>query len=92
MIALTLANTIFLNDAQKQIASILPEASSDQIKSAISGRGSPFTRSLSEELQRQTLQGVVVAISKTYLLCITAGSLVLLLAFGLKWERVFLVM
>lgn len=92
VIALTLANTIFLNDAQKQIANVLPSASSDQIKSAISGSGSPFLQSLNQDLQAQVLHGIVVAMSKTYILCITSGSLILVLAFGLKWERVFLVM
>ncbi|ERF73026.1 hypothetical protein EPUS_07120 [Endocarpon pusillum Z07020] len=92
VIALTLANTIFLNDAQIQIANILPNASPDEIDSAISASRSAFLQSLSRDVQQQILHAIVVSISKTYILCMTSGALILVLAFGLKWERVFLVM
>lgn len=92
VIALTIANTIFLNVAQRQISHVLPGADPNAIKSAISGSGSAFLRTLSKESQQQVLHGIVVAISRTYIPCITSGALGFVLALGMKWERVFLVM
>ncbi|KAL8916099.1 MAG: hypothetical protein Q9172_006453 [Xanthocarpia lactea] len=92
VIALTLANTIFLNVAAQQIADVLPQADPDAIKAAISGAGSAFLRTLSEQTQQQVLHGIVIAISKTYILCITSGALSLVLALGMKWERAILVL
>ncbi|KAL8989002.1 MAG: hypothetical protein Q9177_002018 [Variospora cf. flavescens] len=40
VIALTLANTIFLDVAAQQVADVLPQADPDAIKAAISGAGS----------------------------------------------------
>lgn len=61
-------------------------------KAAISGAGFAFLRTLSEQTQQQVLQGIVIAISKTYILCITSGALSLVLALGMKWERAILVL
>lgn len=53
VIALTLANTVFLNNAEKQIADILPNASSDEVKSAISASRSALLQSLPRDIQQQ---------------------------------------
>ena len=92
VIALTLANTIFLNVAQSQISRVLPGADSTTVKAAISGAGSTFLKTLSKDVQRQVLHGIVVAISKSYILCLAAGALGLVLAMGMKWERAILVL
>ncbi|KAL9585335.1 MAG: hypothetical protein Q9212_001594 [Teloschistes hypoglaucus] len=92
VIALTLANTVFLNVAQREISHTLPTASPEAIKSAISGAGSEFLSTLSQELQNKVLHDIIVAVQKTYILCITTGVLGFVLALGMKFERVFLVM
>ena len=89
---LTLANTIFLNLAQKYVRNVLPDADPNTIKAAISGTVSNFLQTLSPELQNQVVHAVISAISKTYIVVIAFGSAELLLSFGLKWERVFLQM
>ena len=92
VLALTLANTIFLNVAQRQIADALPGADPATVKSAVSGAGSAFLQTLSRESQQRVLHAIVVAISKAYVLCITSGALGVILAVGMKWERAILVM
>ncbi len=92
VISLTLANTVFLNVAQNSIGAVLPGADPAAIKSAISGTGSAFLKTLSAEKQQQVLHAVIDAISKTYILCIAAGALGLVLSFAMKWERVILIL
>lgn len=82
VIALALANTIFLNVAQQQIAHVLPTADANDILAVISGTSSGFLKALSPGLQRQVLHAVVKAIDKTYILCITGGAMELVLAFA----------
>jgi hypothetical protein len=89
-LSLTLANTIFLNLAQKYVRDVLPNADPNTIKAAISGTVSTFLQTLSPEVQKQVVHAVISAINKTYVVVIACGSVELLLSFGLKWERVFL--
>ena len=91
VIALTLANTIFLNVAQQQIGAVLPGTSPDLIKSAISGTNSAFLRALDPDTQAQVLHAIVGAIGKTYALVITSGALGLVLSICMKWEAIALV-
>ncbi|KAI9765802.1 MAG: hypothetical protein M1840_007084 [Geoglossum simile] len=92
VLCLTLANTIFLNLAQKYVRDVLPDADPNTIKAAISGSVSTLLRTLSPEVQKQIMQAVISAINKTYVVVIAFGSAELLLSFGLKWERVYLQM
>ncbi|KAI9776218.1 MAG: hypothetical protein M1839_000539 [Geoglossum umbratile] len=92
VVSLTLANTVFLNLAQKYVRDVLPDADPNTIKAAISGTVSTFLRTLSPEVQKQVVHAVISAIGKTYLIVVAFGSAELLLSFGLKWERVFLQM
>lgn len=92
VIALTLANTIFLNVAQQQIGAVLPGTSPEVIKSAISGTSSEFLRTLDPDRQAQVLHAVVGAIGRTYTLVITSGALGLILSICMKWEAVLLVL
>ena len=92
VLALTLANTIFLNIAQRQIADALLGADPATVKSAVSGAGSAFLQTLSKDAQERVLHAIVVAISKAYILCITSGALGVVLALGMKWEKAILVM
>ena len=92
MLSLTLANTIFLNLAQKYVRDVLPDADPNAIKAAISGTVSTFLQTVSPEVQKGVVHAVISAINKTYVVVIAFGSVELLLSFGLKWERVFLQM
>lgn len=89
-IGLTVANSIFLNLAQKYIQDALPSANPNQIKAAISGTGSAFISSLSLQDQASVIHAIISAISKPYLLLVVVSSIEFVLSFFLKWERVFL--
>jgi hypothetical protein len=60
-----------------------------EIQQAITGAGSTFVTSLSNIIKTKVLKAIVTAISKTYILVITAGTLTTMLSLGMKRERLF---
>ncbi|KAH6723623.1 major facilitator superfamily domain-containing protein [Leptodontidium sp. MPI-SDFR-AT-0119] len=89
-IALAIANSVFLNGSQDKIAALLPEVPLSDIQAAIAGAGSDFVESLSPELQAGVLHAIVDSMSKTYILVVTAGAVVVVLSAGMKRERLFI--
>lgn len=89
-IALAIANSVFLNQSQASIQTILPNVPTQQIQQAIAGAGSQFYQQLSGDVREQVLSAIVAAMSKTYILVITAGALVVVLSAFMKRERLFM--
>lgn len=83
-IALSVANSVFLNKAQDGIANLLPNLSKLDINTIISNPSSPLLRDLPLNVQNQVVDIVVRSMSNAYILCIVGGSLVLLLIFRFK--------
>lgn len=89
-IALAIANSVFLNESQSRISEILPNVPLADIQAAMEGASSGFLETLSGEAKTEVLQAIVSGISKTYILVITAGALVVVLSLGMKRERLFM--
>lgn len=89
-IALAIANSVFLNRSTDGIVALLPNLSIETVREAIAGAGSAFFASLTQELRAQVLDIIVDAMSKVYILAITAGSMTLVLSAFLKREKLFL--
>jgi MFS family permease len=89
-IALAIANSVFLNKSQEGIQKILPGVPVSDIQAAIAGAGSQFVDSLSDGVKLEVLKAIVSAMSKTYILVITGGSLVVVLSAFMKRERLFM--
>ncbi|KAG9232670.1 putative HC-toxin efflux carrier [Amylocarpus encephaloides] len=89
-IALAIANSVFLNGAQKGITRVLPDVPQEQIEAAIAGAGSGLVNSLTEDLREKVLSAIVDAMSKTYILVIVAGALATVLSLGMKREKLFI--
>ncbi|OBT85333.1 hypothetical protein VE02_05985 [Pseudogymnoascus sp. 03VT05] len=88
-ISIAIANSVFLNGAEEGIAKLMPDVPRDQIQSAIVGVGSKFVQSLPLEMRQKVLDAIIEAMSKAYVLCITAGALAIVLSLFLKRERLF---
>ncbi|KAL5347343.1 hypothetical protein ACLOAV_007654 [Pseudogymnoascus australis] len=88
-IAIAIANSVFLNGAEEGISKLLPDVPRDQIQSSIVGVGSKFVQSLPVAMRQQVLDAIIEAMSKAYVLCITAGALAIVLSLFLKRERLF---
>jgi MFS family permease len=89
-IALAIANSVFLNKSQSGIQAILPGVPTAEIQQAIAGAGSQFFYNLSGTVRQEVLAAIISAMSKTYILVITAGSLVIVLSMFMKRERLFM--
>jgi hypothetical protein len=89
-IALAIANLVFLNKSQTSIAELLPGTLLAEVQQAITGAGSAFVASLSDVMKIEVLKVIVTAISKTYILVITASALATVLSLGIKRERLFI--
>lgn len=83
-IALSIANSVFLNKAMAGVANILPNLNPLEISTIISDPSSPLLRDLSKEIQEQVVGVVVRSMSNAYILCIVGGAFVLLLIFRFK--------
>ncbi|KAH2547221.1 hypothetical protein KXW97_000362 [Aspergillus fumigatus] len=88
--ALVISQCVFVNEAAKRIAWVLPHEARSTIIDAISGTGSTFVRDLDPTIKSSVLAAIVTAIDRTYILCIVAGAVTLLATFGMKWERLFI--
>jgi Major Facilitator Superfamily len=88
--ALAIANTVFLNDAARKIAVILPNAPVQEVKAAIAGVGSSFFNTLSPDVRQNVLHAIVKAMDNVYILVVTAGALTVILALFMKREVLFL--
>lgn len=80
-IALAIVNSVFLNKSQTSIAELLPGTPLAKVQQAIAGAGSAFVASLSDVVKTEVLKATVNAMSKTYILVITAGALATVLSF-----------
>ncbi len=89
-IAISVANSLFLNEAEKGIAKVLPNLPREPIQASIAGVGSKFVKSLPLDLQDQVLQAIVRGLNKTYILIIAAGAFTVVASVFLKRERLFM--
>ena len=89
-IALAIANSVFLNDSIAGIQKILPDIPAAQIQAAVAGAGSQLVNTLSDDLKNEVLKAIVSAMSKTYILVITAGAVVVVLSAAMKREKLFM--
>lgn len=90
-LALTMSNSIFLNESTKRIASVLPGMSRGAVQEAVSGFGGDLFRSLSSDERQRVLAAIVESIDKTFIMVITACALSLVLSVFMKRERLFVV-
>lgn len=89
-IALSIANSVFLNKSQTGIEKILPGTPVADVQGAIAGVGSTFVADLSPEKKVEVVAAIVDAMSNTYILVITAGALAVVLSAFMKRERLFM--
>ncbi|KAK4691486.1 MFS transporter, DHA2 family, glioxin efflux transporter, partial [Lecanoromycetidae sp. Uapishka_2] len=89
-IALAIANAVFLNGATNRIAAVLPTAPRADIRAAVAGAGSAFIKNLDEKTRADVLNAIVQAMSRVWILGITAGALVTILSLLMRREKLFM--
>ncbi|KAJ5611901.1 hypothetical protein N7528_009006 [Penicillium herquei] len=89
-IALSIANTIFLNRATAQIMDFLPNQSKDSVQALISGANNSLLDSLSETLRTDVVGAIVKAITDSLVLDLTAGAIAIVVALFLRRTKMSL--
>jgi hypothetical protein len=87
-IALAIANSVFLNEAQDNVVCIMPNIGTREVQTVISGASEPI-EGLTEDLGREVEEEIVRAMEDTYILVTTAGALTLVLSLLMKRKRLF---
>ncbi|KAL4744602.1 hypothetical protein BDW72DRAFT_188141 [Aspergillus terricola var. indicus] len=90
-IALSIANSIFLNLAQNGIRHQFPNLDTTQIQSLTSGAGSHLLEILSKAQQQQVLAVIVHAISRVFILSIASGCFCLCLSVFMDRRKIKIV-
>lgn len=88
--ALTIANAIFLNLAETKVQALLPAFAPSQIQAAISGVTDDCIERLGPGVRARVIEAIVVSMGNTYILVITAGSLVAVRSLFMKREKLFI--
>ncbi|KAL8717068.1 MAG: hypothetical protein Q9225_005658 [Loekoesia sp. 1 TL-2023] len=78
-ITLSIANSIFLNEASRGLLAIIPGASPNMVRELLSRAGNDHLASLGPIIHGQVLGAIVGAMSKIYILVIVSGALTLVL-------------
>lgn len=89
-VSLAIGDSVFLNEANNNIAAILPTTSRSDINGAISGASTTLLSSLDPETRANVIHGIVTAMSKVYILGITAGAAVTVAALAMRREKMFM--
>lgn len=87
-IALSIAGTVFINTATSGLQDLLPDTPVETIKQAITGTASTLLSQQDEATRRAALDIIVGAISKVFILDITAFAVGVVAAFAMKFERI----
>ncbi|KAL4789040.1 major facilitator superfamily domain-containing protein [Aspergillus venezuelensis] len=86
-IALSIANTVFLNRATAQVSALLPDQTGEQIQGLISGGNRELLSSLDTALRMDVLSALVRAITDAFVLDLTAGCVAVILAVFLERRK-----
>lgn len=89
-LALTISNSIFINQSTSKISTILPNVPVVTVQQAISGAGGSLFQTLSADNKIKVLKAIMTSISNVYIMVITAGALAVVLAVFMKREKLFL--
>ena len=79
-VTLSIANTVYLNEAVNGIAAIMPTLPRTEIQGIISGVGSANFALLSKSIQGQVVQVIVASLNKSYVIAITFSALGIVLS------------
>lgn len=88
-LALTMSNSIFLNESTRKISEIFPNLTRASVQEAVSGFGGDFFHSLTSEQRQRVLTAIIESIDKTFIMVIVACALSFSLSIFMKREKLF---
>ena len=89
-VALCITNAVFINEATSGILGLDSNLSVQVVQSATARASSRQIQGISADTQQKALQVIVQAMSKAYIVAMTAGALTLVMALFMKREKLVL--
>ncbi|ETN44952.1 uncharacterized protein HMPREF1541_09827 [Cyphellophora europaea CBS 101466] len=89
-IALTIANTLFVGGSIESILQVLPGVDHNEVAVAMTGANPAFFAALDEMTRLRVFEVMVDAINRSWILCITAAALGLVLSIFLSKKTLFI--
>lgn len=89
VLALTISNTIFINQATVKIGAILPDVPRGLIQLAITGASGDFFTTLEASAREAVLKAIVSSISYAYVMTMSGSALAVVLSLFMKREKLF---
>lgn len=86
-IGLSIANAVFLNTAQNDIAKALPDVDLKVIQGLIAGVGGSFFEQLPAPIQLKIVSDIVSSFNKALVIAVVAGSLALVLSLFMRRNK-----
>ena len=90
VLSLAIATSVFVNEATRKLAVILPGESKSAIQATIAGARSDVLGRLDAVDRQKVLEAIVATIDNVYIMVIAGGSLAVVLSLFLKRERLFI--
>ncbi|KAI1348231.1 putative MFS drug efflux transporter [Xylaria sp. FL0043] len=88
-VALSVANSVFLNESLVQLASYFPGLAKNTILGALFGLN-PALLAGSADVPRSTIEHILVStLSRIWAIPLSSGALILVLSLTMKWEKLF---
>lgn len=88
-IALAISNTVFLNEATIRIQAVDGSLPAHSIQETISGASSTQIQGIPAKEQQKILHEILQAMSKSYIVSLSAGALTFVMGVFMKRERLF---
>ncbi|KAH7114896.1 hypothetical protein EDB81DRAFT_920204 [Dactylonectria macrodidyma] len=89
-LSLAISGSVFQNVAFDRLAPLFPTEPASAVRDLITGSGSGLFATLDPATTQQVLDIIIHAMSKTYILVLTAGAVTILSASMMKRERLFM--
>lgn len=89
-IGIAICSSLFLNKSETGLQAILPGVTHAEVQSAIAGANSALVNSLPPALKAEVIKVLMHAMSWSYILIVTAGSVVVVLSLLMKRDKLFL--
>ncbi|KAI0798852.1 putative MFS drug efflux transporter [Xylaria sp. FL0064] len=88
-VALSVANSVFLNESLVQLATYFPGLARNTILGALFGLN-PALLAGSADVPRSTIEHILVStLSRIWAIPLSSGALILVLSLSMKWEKLF---
>ena len=88
-VAISIANSVFLNEALNHLRALLPATNEDEVLGALFGLNAPILQGNHDVSRAQIVNVLAETIKKVYAVPLSSGALVIIMSLFMKREKLF---